>query len=177
MVTSLTSGLTDAVLARLILLANHVLSSEPAATQKLQPFAGRSIDLHVSTSPSTPPMLKTLAAWLPEKVHLQITPAGLLERLDAPLAEPNGTGLRIAIEVPPPWSALQLLVKRERPQVSIDGDAALAEAASWLMKNLRWDLEDDLARWLGTPPAQILRGVAEQVRQALSRWRPGVPPR
>lgn len=177
MVSTLTSGLTDAVLARLILLANHVLASEPTATQKLQPFAGRSIDLHVSTSPSTPALLQTLAAWLPEKVHLQITPAGLLERLDAPQPEPSGAGLRIAIEVPPPWSALQLLVKRERPQVSIEGDAALAEAASWLMKNLRWDLEDDLARWLGTPPAQVLRGVAEQVRLALGRWRPGAPPR
>jgi ubiquinone biosynthesis accessory factor UbiJ len=45
------------------------------------------------------------------------------------------------------------------------------------MKNLRWDLEDDLARWLGTTPSQVLRGVGSQVRQAFSRWRPGSTPR
>ena len=79
--------------------------------------------------------------------------------------------------MPPPWSALQLLIRRERPPVNIGGDAALAEAASWLMKNLRWDLEDDLARWLGTTPSQVLKSVGEQVKAAFGRLRPGTTPR
>lgn len=178
MVDTLTSGLSNAVTARLVLLANHVLSSEPVAVQKLQPFAGRRIGIQVTSSGSQTPFLRALAAWLPQNVQLLITPAGLLELVEGPdLTADAAQGLSIAVDVPPPWSALQMLVRKERPPVNIEGDAALAEAASWLMKNLRWDLEDDLARWLGTTPSQILRGVGSQVRQAFSRWRPGSTPR
>ena len=173
MIDAFTSGLSSAVTARLILLANHVLSSEAAATQKLLPFAGRRIAIKITSTASQTPLLRTLAAWLPEQVQVQITPAGLLELVDGAAGEASAQGLSIGVDVPPPWSALQLLVKRERPAVTIEGDAALAEAASWLMKNLRWDIEDDLARWLGTTPSQVLAGVGAQVKQAFSRLRPG----
>jgi ubiquinone biosynthesis accessory factor UbiJ len=174
MIEAITSGLSSAATARLILLANHVLSSEPVAVQKLQPFTGRNITIKVTSTASQTPFLRTLAAWLPERVQLQITPAGLLELVEGLDASPDSPqGLSISVDVPPPWSALQLLVKRERPPVTIEGDAALAEAASWLLKNLRWDLEDDLARWLGTTPSQVLSGLGSQVKQAFARWRPG----
>ena len=177
MFETLTYGLTSALTARLVLLANHVLSSEAVAAQKLQPFAGRQIDICVTSSESQTPLLRTLASWLPERVQLRITPAGLLEQVEAVdadgFATQAGPGLSIKLDVPPPWSALQLLIKRERPPVTIEGDAALAEVASWLLKNLRWDIEDDLARWLGTKPSQVLRGLGSQVREAFSRWRPG----
>jgi ubiquinone biosynthesis protein UbiJ len=174
MIEAITSGLSGAVTARLILLANHVLSSEAVAMQKLQPFSGRRIAIKVTSAASQTPFLRALAAWLPEQVQLEITPAGLLELVAGPQAAIEAPlGLNISVDVPPPWSALQLLVKRERPPVSIEGDAALAEAASWLLKNLRWDLEDDLARWLGTTPSQLLRGLGSQVKQAFARWRPG----
>jgi len=174
MIEAITSGLSGAATARLILLANHVLSSEPVAMQKLQPFSGRKITIKVTSTASQTPFLRTLAAWLPEQVQLQITPAGLLELVECTQTEADSLqGLSISVDVPPPWSALQLLIKRERPPVSIEGDAALAETASWLLKNLRWDLEDDLARWLGTTPSQVLSGVGSQVKQAFARWRPG----
>lgn len=174
MVETLTSGLSSAVTARLVLLANHVLSSEPVAVQKLQPFAGRRIGIQVTSVGSQTPFLRTLAAWLPQNVQLLITPAGLLELAEGPdLVTDALPGLSVSVDVPPPWSALQMLVRKERPPVNIEGDAALAEAASWLMKNLRWDIEDDLARWLGATPSQVLRGLGSQVRQAFSRWRPG----
>ena len=176
MVETLTSGLTEALVARLILLANHVVSSEPVAMQKLQPFAGRQIVVTVTSSASNTPWLKPLAALLPPQTRLTITRAGLFELSEAG-QEPTGAGLTIDIDVPPPWSALQLLIRRERPPVNIGGDAALAEAASWLMKNLRWDLEDDLARWLGTTPSQVLKSVGEQVKAAFGRLRPGATPR
>ncbi|MEY4429491.1 MAG: hypothetical protein RLZZ182_2180, partial [Pseudomonadota bacterium] len=60
MVETLTSGLTEALVARLILLANHVVSSEPVAMQKLQPFAGRQIVVTVTSSASNTPWLKPL---------------------------------------------------------------------------------------------------------------------
>jgi ubiquinone biosynthesis protein UbiJ len=174
MIEVITSGLSGAATARLILLANHVLSSEPVAMQKLQPFSGRRITIKTTSSASQTPFLRTLAAWLPEQVQLQITPAGLLEAIEGSQASVDiPQGLNISVDVPPPWSALQLLVKRERPPVTIEGDAALAETASWLMKNLRWDFEDDLARWLGTTPSQLLSGMGSQVKQAFARWRPG----
>src|SRR3989344_655343 len=51
--------------------------------------------------------------------------------------------------------------------------AELAEVASWMMKNLRWDIQDDVARFLGNTPAELLRKVGEGIREALQRWRPG----
>ncbi len=176
MLSPLITGAGDALTARLILLANHVIASEPTAMQKLQPHVGRGIELRLR-SQARLPLLGAVSSWLPERVCLRITPAGLLEQIsnaqwlatspDAP------AGLSVSIELPDPLSALRMAFQRQRPDVKIEGDAGLAEAVSWLMKNLRWDLEDDLARWLGTPPTQLLKNLAQQVSQALSRWRPG----
>ena len=71
-----------------------------------------------------------------------------------------------------PLAMLRQGLRGQRPEVQIEGDAALAEVASWLMKNLRWDVEDDVARWLGHTPAELLRQLGEQVRQALQRFKP-----
>jgi ubiquinone biosynthesis protein UbiJ len=175
MPSALISGLGDAVTARLILLANHVIASEPTAMLKLQPHVGRSIELRFH-SQARLPVLGAVSSWLPSSVSLRITPAGLLEQINAPTEPPlveGPVGLSVSIELPHPAAALRMLVQRQRPDVQIDGDASFAEAVSWLMKNLRWDLEDDLARWLGAPPTQLLKNLAQQVAQALSRWRPG----
>ena len=49
----------------------------------------------------------------------------------------------------------------ERPSVNIEGDSAFAADVSWLIENLRWDIEDDLARIVGQGPAhQISRAAA-----------------
>jgi ubiquinone biosynthesis accessory factor UbiJ len=118
-------------------------------------------------------------AWLPGTVRLRITAAGLLElatasQKPAEMSAPSlnaspATGLTVTVPLPDPLAALRMAVQRQRPEVQIEGDAQLAEAVSWLMKNLRWDIEDDLARWLGTPPTQLLKSVAEQIGQALAR--------
>ena len=63
-------------------------------------------------------------------------------------------------------------LRGERPEVAIEGDAALAEVASWMMKNLRWDIQDDVARWMGTAPAEMLRTVGAGIKDSLQRWRP-----
>ncbi|WP_290869026.1 hypothetical protein [Aquabacterium sp.] len=77
------------------------------------------------------------------------------------------------MSLPDPIGLAKLALTGQRPDVNIEGDASLAEAASWLMKNLRWDVQDDLARWLGNTPAEFLRQVGGSVSQALQRWRPG----
>ncbi len=170
------SGVNDSIIARLVLLANHVIASEPVAMAKLVPYAGRQVDLRLIHQVQWS-LARKMADWLPNRVRLGITPAGLLEWLPLntavdEVALPTGS-LSITVQVPDPLSALKLAVRRERPDVNIEGDAAFAEVMSWLMKNLRWDVEDDLARWLGNTPSQLLKSLAENIRAALGRWRPG----
>lgn len=176
MVPPLIQTLGDAATARLVLLANHVIASEPAAVLKLKPHAGHRIDLHLRL-PASAGWAARLAEPLPRHVGLRVTPAGLLEQAEPTIAAdspvPPAGGLSVTVDLPDPFQAVRLALRRERPPVTIEGDAALAEAVSWLMKNLRWDIEDDLARWLGVPPTQMLKTAADSVRQALSRWRPG----
>jgi ubiquinone biosynthesis protein UbiJ len=170
------TGVSDSIIARLVLLANHVIASEPAATARLRPHAGRQMELRFNHQTHWP-LAQAVQGWLPGKVRLSVTPAGLLEWMplsEGPQEQPLAPGsLSITVQVPDPISAVKLAFKRERPEVSIEGDVAFAEAMSWLMKNLRWDLEDDVARWLGGTPTQLLKTLADNVRAALSRWRPG----
>jgi len=174
----LTSWLGPAAFARLVLLLNHVVSSEPQAAARLRPHAGRTIDLRFTGNPA--PSWPMLAAWLPANLtppplRLTVTPAGLFELAETPDAAATtgeAAGLTLTVALTDPVSMLRQGLRGERPDVQIEGDAALAETASWLMKHLRWDLEDDLARWLGHTPAELLRQWGGQVRQALLRFKP-----
>lgn len=171
-------------LPRLTLLLNHIVSSEPVATAKLQAHAGRTIDIRWDSSASAP-LPGFLARMLPGDNGLPspwrfvITPAGLFEAVDAPASPANldttvtpPNGLTITVRLADPLTMARQALKGERPDVTIEGDAALAEVASWMMKNLRWDIQDDIARWMGTAPAELLRTVGESIKQSLLRWRP-----
>jgi ubiquinone biosynthesis protein UbiJ len=184
------SWIGQLALPKLTLLLNHIVSSEPVAMAKLQAHAGRTVDIRwVSPfSPSLPGFLgragfSTQAA--PAPWCFVITPAGLFEAVETPLAQGNNSsatpgngggvgngGLTITVHLPDPLTLARLALKGERPEVNIEGDAALAEVASWMMKNLRWDVQDDIARWLGTAPAELLRSVGAGIKQSLQRWRP-----
>lgn len=183
MPSSLTSWLAPAALSRLVLLLNHVVASEPQAGLRLRAHAGRTIDLRFSGNPLSqlPPMLAGLlpGSLTPPPVSLRVTPAGLFEMVEpaAPSTEgsalsPDTAGLTLTVRLDDPLAMLRQGLRGQRPEVQIEGDAALAETASWLMKNLRWDVEDDVARWLGHTPAELLRHLGEQVRQALQRFKP-----
>jgi len=174
------SWIGPAALSRLTLLLNHVVASEPLATGKLQPHAGRIIDIRWTSNfnPPLPGFFKPTAgatSLTPPPLRLMITPAGLFEAVEQNLdttVTPSG-GLILTVHLLDPVSTLRQTLKGERPEVTIEGDAALAEAASWLMKNLRWDIQDDVARVLGNTPAELLRTVGDSLRQSLIRWRPG----
>src|SRR5437868_3304983 len=79
-------------------------------------------------------------------------PAGLVEWI----AESSGLtpDLRITVDASNPALALTRLVAGDRPQVIVSGDAAFATDIEWLIDNLRWDLQDDLARIVGEGPAR-----------------------
>lgn len=171
--------LTPWALERLTLLINHVLASETVAMDKLRPHAGRSLSVQwTSASGFRPPewvgRLLPLQNGLPPALVWTITPAGLLEWTPEALtpqemALTTPPALRLTVTLPPPWQLAWEALRGNRPDVQIEGDAQMAETAAWLLKNLRWDLEDDLARWLGAAPTELLRRTAESARDALQR--------
>lgn len=164
------ASLQGAVTDRLVLLANHVLAAEPAAGQRLATHSGRRLKVQFEGWPARLPPVPDLA--------LRVTSAGLLEWcVDEPGAEPD---LRLRLDASNPLLSAAQWASGERPRVDIQGDAQFAADLSWLMDNLRWDVQDDLARLIGQVPAHELtrigRRLASGLRDALgalSGRRPG----
>jgi len=150
--------LMPALQDRLVLLINHVVSREPIAAQRLRPLAGRGLVVHLAGWPSLLPAAPDLV--------LGVTPAGLFERLDAP--PPGAGGLRIEIDAANPAKLALGAFTGEAPTVSVQGDAAFAGEMHWLMDNLRWDIEDDLAGIVGPLPARQLAQFGRTLRRTLS---------
>jgi ubiquinone biosynthesis protein UbiJ len=155
---SLAPLLMPALQDRLVLLINHFVSREPIAAQRLQPLAGRGLVVHLARWPAMLPAAPDLI--------LGVTPAGLFERLEAP---PVGAGgLRIEINAANPAKLALGALSGEAPGVSVQGDAAFAGEMHWLMDNLRWDVEDDLAGIVGPLAARQLGQFGRALRRSLS---------
>ncbi len=157
---SLNSLLGQAAIERLTLLANHVLGSEPVATQRMRAHAGRVIRLQFEGWPALLPPLPATA--------FRVTPAGLLEWIgDGAPAEPD---LRVSIDASNPALAMAQALGGTRHKVDVAGDATLATDLNWLFDNLRWDVQDDLARIVGQAPAReiarVAGGIATGMREA-----------
>jgi len=134
------------LMERFILALNHVLAAEPAAVQRLTPHAGRCIRVQLDRWPSLLPPLPQLA--------FKITPAGLVEWWPGtPLPDAD---LLVTMDASNPARMLAQGLAGQRPAVDVAGDARLATDVSWLMDNLRWDLQDDLARVVGPGAANEL---------------------
>jgi ubiquinone biosynthesis protein UbiJ len=145
------------VMERLVLLVNHVIAAEPAATERLRPHAGRMMQLEFVGWPS---LLPPVGPW-----SFRVTPAGLVEWLEEPGAVlPD---LRVAVDAANPALVLARLVGGERPTISVSGDAAFASDLDWLIDNLRWDIQDDLARFVGDAPAREIARFGGWVAGAL----------
>ena len=158
---SLNALLGQAAIERLTLVVNHVLSAEPVAMQRLMPHVGRTIQLQFDGWPALLPPLPPTA--------FRVTPAGLVEWCGAEMpAEPD---LRVKIDASNPALAMAQALSGTRPKVEVAGDAAFATDLNWLFDNLRWDVQDDLARVVGPAPAReisrIAGGVAAGVREAV----------
>lgn len=160
-------------LARTTLLINHVLHAEPEATRRLKTQVGRSVQLAWRAWPGLLPA--------PPQPRWDITPAGLLDLVEPEAGGPGG-GAECTLTVTLDAADLARWLASGapgRPPMDIRGDAALAAEVSWLADNLRWDIEDDLARLIGDAPAhqvaQIGRTLADALRRFLQRVRPGAP--
>jgi ubiquinone biosynthesis protein UbiJ len=147
---------TAAVMERATLLANHVLACEPVAQARLRDHAGRCMQLLFDRWPSLLPPLPPVA--------FRVTPAGLVEWCAQPPAEPE---LRITIDASNPALLMARSLVGERPSIEVAGDAAFATDVNWLFDNLRWDVEDDLARIVGAAPAREIARLGRAVAAAL----------
>lgn len=128
---------------RLVLLLNHVLMQEPEAMARLVSVQGQVIRAH----------------WRHYSLGLVATPAGLLDRAkvnakaDLNLRLCDESGKRI----------VQDLLAGNKPALSIDGDVELAAVINWLGENVRWDVEEDIARIVGVAPAHAFVSLVTQV--------------
>lgn len=158
---ALASSIGHSLAERLTLLANHVLAAEPVATRKLAAHSGRCLRVELEGRP-------TWLAALPDPAF-RVTPAGLLEWCGADAPQTSDLHLRVAASNPA--LLLAQVATGELPKVEVQGDAQFAADLSWLMDNLRWDVQDDLERLIGRAPAfevaRIGRVLASGLRQAL----------
>ena len=88
----------------------------------------------------------------------RVTPAGLLEWLAARRSS-LAPDLRVAVDAAQPGARADATRRRRPAGDHVSGDAAFATDIDWLIDNLRWDLQDDLARIVGDGPARQLARV------------------
>ncbi|MGD9550046.1 MAG: hypothetical protein AB7V41_03440 [Burkholderiaceae bacterium] len=135
---------------RVVLLLNHVLMQEPEAMERLVRQRGRVAQLR----------------WRAYVLALGVTPAGLLDLAPAQ-AEPD---LHLEITEPSPLVLAQTALRGDKPPLRIEGDVQLAAEINWLVDHVRWDLEEDLARFIGDAPAHVVGDVARRAAQALRQF-------
>ena len=157
------SWVVDEIQNRVVLLINHVLSQEPQAQERLRRQQGKTARL----------------VWGRFDIALMATPAGLLERpLGAVGRAGHASDLTVTLTQTRLPDVLQTVIKGDKPAVNIEGDVQLAAEVAWLVDNLRWDMEDDLARLVGDVPAATLVRTfglaADAVKAFAARWAPGV---
>jgi ubiquinone biosynthesis accessory factor UbiJ len=145
------------VMERVVLLVNHVISAEPQAMERLRTHASRTIRIELEGWPAMLPP--------PFPLAFRITPPGLVEWTEVPVA--TAPDLRVGIAAANPALVLAKLVVGERPAITVDGDAAFATDVNWLIENLRWDVQDDLARLVGDGPAREIARFGGAVAKAL----------
>lgn len=140
--------LSDELQHRLVLFLNHVLMQEPEAQARLARQHGRVVRVQ----------------WGGAALQLAITPAGLCER--APVAEHD---LLLTVADATPLALARDALSGTRPAVRIEGDGDLAAEVNWLVDNVRWDAEEDLARLVGDAPAHALAELGRTLAHGLRR--------
>jgi ubiquinone biosynthesis accessory factor UbiJ len=158
MLHSLNAMLAPALMERLVLVVNHVLGAEPAATQRLQTHAQRVIQLQMQAWPSLLPAPPVLA--------FRITPAGMLEWCGTSDA-PGVVDLSLRVDASNPLRLMAKAMAGDMPGVDIDGDAQLAGDVNWLLQNLRWDVAADMERLFGPTMAYPLQRLGSALARGL----------
>ncbi len=135
---------------RVVLFLNHVLQQESAATERLRRQQGKVVRVN----------------WGVFELLLSPSPAGLLQRC----APTTPADLSMTLTDASPFALAQALLAGDKPKVDIQGDVLLAAELAWLVDNVRWDVEEDLSRWVGDAPAHALVGQARTASGALREF-------
>lgn len=112
---------------------NHLLGEEDWARSRLKPFAGRCARFELG------PMALTVQVGADGMLALPSTPVG---EADVCIRLPDDTPFRLAIDRDSVFGSARLT-----------GSADFAEALGFVLRNLRWDIEADLARVVGDAAA------------------------
>lgn len=127
---------------------NHVLRGETWALRRLQAFAGRTAKFEV----------------FPLVFSLTVSESG-----EVVAAQPNTTAdasFRLS-----PALALRILGGDDAAYraVEVSGEAEFAQAVEFVVRNARWDAEEDLARILGDVGAHRTVGAARELLRMQAR--------
>jgi ubiquinone biosynthesis protein UbiJ len=158
MLHSFQALLAPALVDRAVLMANHVLAAEPVATERLRGHIGRAISVQWIGWPAMLPA--------PPVILFQITPAGLIETVPERGADET-PDLTIGIDAGRPLELLGQLAAGRRVPMEIQGNAAFAADVNWLVDNVKWDIEADLARVIDPRLAHELASFAKAVAKGL----------
>ena len=145
----------DELQNRVVLFLNHVLMQEPQAQERLKRQKGKPVKVQ----------------WGEIHLTLAATPAGLLERSPAGVAPE----LTVTLTQTSPFALAQSVIAGEKPGVDIQGDVQLAAEVAWLVDNVRWDVEEDLSRFLGDAAAHTLVRMARTAALAVKSFVGKVP--
>lgn len=118
---------------------NHLLLGASWARTRLAPFAGRTARL------SLPPF----------RLDFQIAADGLLSATDL---ENGSCDVEISLPVDTPLLALRGAEAVARA-ARISGSAEFADALGFVLRNLRWDFEEDLSQRIGDIAAHRIAGL------------------
>ncbi|PIG00423.1 hypothetical protein [Comamonas sp. 26] len=135
---------------RLVLFINHVLMQEKEAMDRLLRQKGRIARVQ----------------WRQYSVALLVTPAGLFDV--AP--EDAAPDLMLEVTETSPLSLAQTALRGGKPSIRIEGDVQFAAEINWLVDNVKWDVEEDLARLVGDVPAHTIAKVARTAAQGLRQF-------
>jgi ubiquinone biosynthesis protein UbiJ len=124
---------------------NHVLRSVPLAMERLAKHAGRTARFNVG----------------PVSLAFTVQPNGEVS------AASDEAVRDLEVHIPP--ASLPKFASRDEDAwrgVRIEGDAGFARDVSYLARNLDWDVEEDLSRFVGDIAAHRIVGTA----RSFSRW-------
>jgi ubiquinone biosynthesis accessory factor UbiJ len=127
---------------------NHLLRQNRQAQEELCAYAGKVVRI------ALPPLQSTLIV-LEDGLF---APALADAAVDAEIGLPPSAALRVLLD---PASASSL--------VSLQGDTELAASIGKVLRELHWELEEDLSRIVGDIPAHQLTQAATRIKNELGR--------
>jgi ubiquinone biosynthesis accessory factor UbiJ len=137
---------------------NHLLAAEPWARAQLAPHIGKTLNVVVQ----------------PFTIRLAVAPDGTVVRAAATAVADTTITL--------PYSAMPRFLSgggdAVMRDVRIDGDAEFAQAVSMLVKNLRWDVEEDLSKVVGDAVSHRVvnaaRSASSEIKRTQERMAAGI---